>query len=147
LDREPLLDVNVLGREHLPHAAFTQLADDPITAVEDLPDQRRRRRSRGDRPRGWWTIDTHEVASITRTASCLIASVFAGGSDPSRSVASSMGAKIITKTDREMEDRMHAVADDPVRADTLQKARAFKRTWLELAEALSRAHEKRLWEK
>ena len=58
-----------------------------------------------------------------------------------------MGAKIITKTDRQMEDRMHAVADDPVRADTLQKARAFKRTWLELAEALSRAHEKRLWEK
>src|SRR5438477_230894 len=45
-----------------------------------------------------------------------------------------MGAKIITKTDRQMEDRLHAVADDPVRADTLQKARAFKRTWLELDE-------------
>jgi hypothetical protein len=58
-----------------------------------------------------------------------------------------MGAKIITKTDREMEDRMHAVASDPDRADTLQKARAFKRTWIELAEALSRAHDKRLWEK
>jgi hypothetical protein len=58
-----------------------------------------------------------------------------------------MGAKIITKTDRQMEDRMLAVADDPVRADTLQKARAFKRTWLELAEALSRASEQRLWEK
>ena len=58
-----------------------------------------------------------------------------------------MGAKIITKTDRQMEDRMHAVADDPVRADTLQKARAFKRTWLELAEALTRANDKRLWEK
>jgi hypothetical protein len=57
-----------------------------------------------------------------------------------------MGAKSITKTDREMEDRMHAVSDDPVRADTLQKARAFKRTWIELAEALSRAHDKRLWE-
>jgi hypothetical protein len=57
-----------------------------------------------------------------------------------------MGSKIITKTDRQMEDRMHAVADDPVRADTLHKARAFKRTWLELAEALSRAHDKRLWE-
>jgi len=58
-----------------------------------------------------------------------------------------MGAKIITKTDRQMEDRMHAVADDHERADTLQKARAFKRTWLELAEALNRANEKRLWEK
>lgn len=58
-----------------------------------------------------------------------------------------MGAKIITKTDRQMEDRMHAVSDDPERADTLQKARAFKRTWLELAEALSRATDKRLWEK
>src|SRR5882757_8581795 len=58
-----------------------------------------------------------------------------------------MGAKIITKTDRQMEDRMLAVANDPERADTLQKARAFKRTWLELAEALSRATEKQLWEK
>ena len=55
-----------------------------------------------------------------------------------------MGAKIITKTDRQMEDRLLAVSDDPERADTLQKARAFKRTWLELAEALTRASEKRL---
>src|SRR5512143_3237731 len=58
-----------------------------------------------------------------------------------------MGAKIITKTDRQMEDRMMAVSDDPERADTLQKARAFKRTWLELAEVLTRANDKRLWEK
>jgi len=58
-----------------------------------------------------------------------------------------MGSKIITKTDRQMEDRMLAVASDPERADTLAKARAFKRTWLELAEALSRCSEKRLWEK
>src|SRR3954447_11995504 len=57
-----------------------------------------------------------------------------------------MGAKIITKTDRQMEDRMHAVASDPERADTLQKARAFKRTWLELAEALNRVNDKRMWE-
>ena len=49
-----------------------------------------------------------------------------------------MGAKIITKTDRAMEDRMVEVADDPERADTLAKARAFKRTWLELADALAR---------
>src|SRR4051794_2763420 len=58
-----------------------------------------------------------------------------------------MGSKIITKTDRAMEDRMLAVAADPERAETLAKARAFKSTWLELAEALSRANEKRLWEK
>ena len=58
-----------------------------------------------------------------------------------------MGANIITKTDRVMEDRLLAVSGDPLRADTLQKARAFKRTWLELAEALSRCNEKRLWEK
>jgi hypothetical protein len=58
-----------------------------------------------------------------------------------------MGAKILTKTDRQMEDRMHAVSDDPERAETLLKARAFKRTWLELAEALCRANEKRLWER
>ena len=33
-----------------------------------------------------------------------------------------MGANILTKTDRVMEDRMMAVSDDPLRADTLQKA-------------------------
>lgn len=58
-----------------------------------------------------------------------------------------MGSKIITKTDRQMEDRMLAVSGDEERADTLAKARAFKRTWLELAQALDRAHDKRLWEK
>jgi hypothetical protein len=57
-----------------------------------------------------------------------------------------MGAKILTKTDREMEDRMMAVASDPIRADTLQKARAFKRTWLELAEALQRVQNGGSWE-
>ena len=57
-----------------------------------------------------------------------------------------MGAKIITKTDRQMEDRMLAVADDPMRADTLQKARAFKRTWLELAEALTKVQAAQSWE-
>ena len=56
-----------------------------------------------------------------------------------------MGAKILTKTDRKMEDTMLAVSDDPVRADTLAKARAFKRTWLELAEALTKVSDKRLW--
>jgi len=58
-----------------------------------------------------------------------------------------MGSKIITKTDRQMEDRMIAVAGDPERADTLQKARAFKRTWLELAEALARVQAQRSWER
>lgn len=57
-----------------------------------------------------------------------------------------MGAKILTKTDRQMEDRMLAVADDPMRADTLQKARAFKRTWLELAEALTKVQAGKTWE-
>ena len=57
-----------------------------------------------------------------------------------------MGAKIITKTDRQMEDRMLAVAGDPLRADTLAKARAFKRTWLELAEALTKVQQRSSWE-
>jgi hypothetical protein len=62
-------------------------------------------------------------------------------------VPEAMGAKIITKTDRKMEDLMLEVANDPVRADTLQKARAFKRTWLELAEALTGVQSKRSWER
>ena len=57
-----------------------------------------------------------------------------------------MGQKIITKTDQQMEDRMLSVANDPVRADTLQKARAFKRTWLELAEALQRVQNGGSWQ-
>jgi hypothetical protein len=57
-----------------------------------------------------------------------------------------MGANIITKTDRQMEDRMHAVAGDPLRADTLQKARAFKRTWIELADALTKVQANKSWE-
>lgn len=58
-----------------------------------------------------------------------------------------MGSKILTKTDRAMEDRMLAVADDPERAETLAKARAFKRTWLELAEALTRVQQQQAWER
>jgi len=57
-----------------------------------------------------------------------------------------MGSKILTKTDRQMEDQMLAVASDPMRADTLAKARAFKRTWLELAQALTRVSTERQWE-
>lgn len=50
-----------------------------------------------------------------------------------------------TKTDREMEDRMLAVASDPERVDVLGKARRFKRTWLELAEALTGVYERESW--
>jgi hypothetical protein len=56
-----------------------------------------------------------------------------------------MGQKILTKTDRQMEDRMMAVSDDPIRADVLAKARTFKRSWLELAEALSQCQAKQRW--
>ena len=42
---------------------------------------------------------------------------------------------------------MMAVSSDPERADTLQKARAFKRTWLELAEALARVQHNNGWER
>ncbi|HRC58521.1 MAG TPA: hypothetical protein PKU97_21515, partial [Kofleriaceae bacterium] len=58
-----------------------------------------------------------------------------------------MGAKIITKTDRQMEDRQQAVAGDAERADTLAKARAFKRTWLELAEALASVQHRGSWKR
>ncbi len=57
-----------------------------------------------------------------------------------------MGEKILTKTDRQMEDRMLAVQSDPMRADTLHKARQFKRTWLELAQALARVQAGASWE-
>jgi hypothetical protein len=57
-----------------------------------------------------------------------------------------MGEKILTKTDRQMEDRMLAVQSDPMRADTLHKARQFKRTWLELAQALARVQAGGSWE-
>jgi hypothetical protein len=43
----------------------------------------------------------------------------------------------VTQTDRKLEDRMLAFAGDPERVDTLGKARAFKRSWIELAEALT----------
>jgi hypothetical protein len=58
-----------------------------------------------------------------------------------------VGSKILTKTDRQMEDRLLAVQNDPERADTLAKARAFKRTWLELAEALTRVQHGSSWER
>jgi len=50
-----------------------------------------------------------------------------------------------TKTDRVMEDTMLAVAGDPERVDILDKARRFKRTWIELAEALHGVNERESW--
>lgn len=58
-----------------------------------------------------------------------------------------MGSKIITKTDRAMEDQLLAVQNDPERADTLAKARAFKRTWIELADALARVQKQASWQR
>jgi hypothetical protein len=57
-----------------------------------------------------------------------------------------MGANILTKTERQMTDQMLSVASDPLRADTLAKARAFKRTWLELADALTKVNDSNAWQ-
>ncbi len=51
-----------------------------------------------------------------------------------------------TKTDRKLEDKMLAAAGDPARANVIAKARTFKRSWLELAEALTKVLEKGNWE-
>lgn len=45
-----------------------------------------------------------------------------------------------------MEEKLAAVAADPLRADVLSKARAFKRTWLELAQALSQCQAAQSWQ-
>lgn len=52
-----------------------------------------------------------------------------------------------TKTDRQLEDKMLAVAGDDERVFVLGKARAFKRSWIELAEALSQVVERGAWER
>lgn len=51
-----------------------------------------------------------------------------------------------TKTDLELEARMQAVAGDEVRVDALAKARMFKRSWIELAEALSGIYDRESWQ-
>ena len=51
-----------------------------------------------------------------------------------------------TKTDRKLEDKMLAYAGDPARVNVLSKARNFKRSWLELAEALSQVLDSGQWE-
>ncbi|WP_428261211.1 hypothetical protein [Haliangium sp.] len=52
---------------------------------------------------------------------------------------------VTTKTDREMEDTMLAVADDPERVEVLAKARRFKQSWIALGEALSAVYERESW--
>ncbi len=58
-----------------------------------------------------------------------------------------MGAIASTKTDKKLEDKMLAAAGDPERAEVIAKARIFKRSWLELAEALTGVLEGGSWEK
>jgi hypothetical protein len=58
-----------------------------------------------------------------------------------------MAGVATTKTDRELEDRMLAVAGDSERVFVLGRARAFKRSWIELAEALSQVVERGSWER
>jgi hypothetical protein len=52
-----------------------------------------------------------------------------------------------TKTDRALEDRMLAFAGDGERVEVLARARTFKRSWIELAEALSRVFERASWKR
>jgi hypothetical protein len=52
-----------------------------------------------------------------------------------------------TKTDRVLEDRMLSFAGDEERVEALARARTFKRSWIELAEALARVHERNSWER
>jgi hypothetical protein len=52
-----------------------------------------------------------------------------------------------TKTDRALEDRMLAFAGDGERVEVLARARTFKRSWIELAESLSRVYERSSWER
>jgi hypothetical protein len=42
-----------------------------------------------------------------------------------------------TKTDAALEEAEHAHADDPERAELLRRARTFKNSWIELAQALT----------
>lgn len=57
-----------------------------------------------------------------------------------------MSSVATTKTDRKLEDKMLAAAGNPERVDVIAKARTFKRSWLELAEALTGVLERGSWE-
>lgn len=50
-----------------------------------------------------------------------------------------------TKTDAALADAESAHADDPERAELLRRARRFKNSWIELAEALTSAKRHALW--
>jgi hypothetical protein len=52
-----------------------------------------------------------------------------------------------TKTDRELQARIEAVSGDAQRVEVIECARAFKRSWIELAEALARVSDKELWQR
>lgn len=47
----------------------------------------------------------------------------------------------LTKTEQLLEEKMRAVADDPERVAALDRARRFKRSWIELAAILVRVRE------
>jgi hypothetical protein len=50
-----------------------------------------------------------------------------------------------TKTERQLEDAMRVHAGDPERVRALERAKKFKRTWLELAETLVEVRERESW--
>jgi hypothetical protein len=52
-----------------------------------------------------------------------------------------------TKTERLMDEDILAHADDPERVLVLERAKRFKRTWIELAEVLVKARETDAWER
>jgi len=56
-------------------------------------------------------------------------------------------SRTATKTDRLMEDAMLAAAGDKERVHVLSVARTFKRSWLDLAEALTRVFERESWQR
>lgn len=53
----------------------------------------------------------------------------------------------LTRTERELENAMLVHAADAERAGTLDLARKFKRSWIELGEALSRLKDKESWKR
>ena len=52
-----------------------------------------------------------------------------------------------TKTDQALEDRMLAFAGDAQRVEVLARARTFKASWIELAEALAQVFDSQSWER
>ena len=50
-----------------------------------------------------------------------------------------------TKTEAALAEAERAHVDDPARAELLRRARLFKASWIELAEALTRAQRERHW--